>query len=86
MEVKLKGNPTTGYVWAVAFVDQKILIQMGEAKFEPDTKARGAGGIVTMCFKAKGLGKTSLKLIYHRPFEKEKKPAKSFEVEVEVRL
>lgn len=85
MEVKLKGNPTTGYTWTVAVVDLRILIQMGEAKFDPETNARGAGGTITIRFKAVAVGKTSLKLIYHRPFEKEKPPLKAFAVDVEVR-
>lgn len=84
MAVALGGNPTTGYAWTVAFIDRKILMQMGEATFEAERKARGSGGTVTMRFRAEGVGKTFLKLIYHRPFEKEKPPLKTFEVKVEI--
>ena len=83
-EVVLEGNPTTGYVWSVASVDAKILQPVGEAAFKPDTMARGSGGMVMMRFKAVGRGKTSLKLIYHRPFEKNKPPVKTFELTIEV--
>jgi len=85
LEVSLKGNPTTGYIWDVASPDKEILKQVGETKFKPDRKARGSGGNMILRFEAARVGKTSLKLIYHRPFEKDKPPVKTFEVKVIVK-
>ncbi|MBW2709167.1 MAG: protease inhibitor I42 family protein [Deltaproteobacteria bacterium] len=82
LEIVLKGNPTTGYTWTVASVDEKILMQVGETEFIPDRKARGSGGRIVMRFEAAKVGKTSLNLIYHRPFEKHKPPLKTFEVKI----
>ncbi len=85
LEVVLKGNPTTGYIWDVVSPDKGILKQVGETEFEPDRKARGSDGKIMMRFEAAEAGKTSLKLIYHRPFEKNKPPIKTFEVRVTVK-
>jgi len=81
LDVMLKGNPTTGYVWSSAFPDKGIIMQMGEAKFEPDKSARGSGGYIILRFKAAKAGEVLLKLIYHRPFEN-KPPNKTFEVKI----
>ena len=85
LEVALKGNPTMGYTWSAAFPDKGILKQVGETKFEPDRKTRGSGGNIILSFEAAKVGKISLKLIYHRPFEKNKPPIKTFEVKVIIR-
>jgi len=85
LEVVLKGNPTTGYIWDVASPDKGILKQVGETEFKPDRKARGSDGKLIMRFEAAEAGKTSLKLIYHRPFEKNRPPIKTFEVRLAVK-
>ncbi|MCF8142608.1 MAG: protease inhibitor I42 family protein [Deltaproteobacteria bacterium] len=85
LEVELRGNPTTGYVWDIASLDMKILKQIGETEFTPDRKGRGVGGKVIMRFKAQGAGETLLKLIYHRRFEKERPPTKTFEATIIVK-
>ena len=85
LEVVLKGNPTTGYIWDVVSPDKGILKQVGETEFEPDRKARGSGGKIMMRFEAAEAGKTLLKLIYRRPFEKDRPPIKTFEVKVTVK-
>jgi len=85
LEVVLKGNPTTGYIWDVVSPDKGILKQVGETEFKPDRKARGSGGRIMIRFEAAKIGETSLKLIYHRPFEKNRPPIKTFEVRVIVK-
>ena len=85
LEIVLRGNPTTGYIWDMVSPDKGILKQVGETEFEPDRKARGSDGKIMMCFEAAEPGKTSLKLIYHRPFEKNRAPIKTFEVRVTVK-
>lgn len=85
LEVTLEGNPTTGYNWEVESVDDKILKQEGEPEFNAESDAMGAGGMVTLKFKAEEAGKTDLKLVYHRSWEKDEDPAKTFEVSVTVK-
>ena len=85
LEITLEGNPTTGYTWEVESVDDKILKLEGEPDFEADSDAMGAGGMMTLKFDAEGAGKTDLKLVYHRPWEKDEAPAETFEVSVTVK-
>lgn len=85
LEVVLKGNPSTGYIWDMVSPDKGILKQVGETEFEPDRKGRGSDGKIIMRFEAAKEGKTSLKLIYHRPFEKNGPPIKTFEVKLTVK-
>ena len=85
LEVVLRGNPTTGYIWSMAAPDNGIIQKVGESEFEPDRQSRGSGGNTIFRFKAVEVGETSLKLIYHRPFEKEKPPINSFETKIIVK-
>ena len=85
LEITLEGNPTTGYTWEVESVDDKVLKQEGEPDSKPDSDAVGAGGMMTLKFKAEGTGKTDLKLVYHRSWEKDEAPAETFEVSVTVK-
>jgi len=85
LEVVLKGNPTTGYIWEVDYVDSAILRQVGKTEFKADRKARGSGGKIIMRFEALTRGQTLLKLIYHRPFEKDIQPIRTFEAAVAVK-
>ena len=85
LEVVLRGNPTTGYIWGVSSVDTATLRQVGQTAFIADTKARGSGGKMTMRFRAVAAGQTVLKLIYHRPFERNTPPINTFEVSVFVK-
>jgi len=85
LEVVLEGNPTTGYLWEAAAGDTAIIRQVGEAQFKPDTSAIGSPGKMTLRFTGVAAGQTALKLIYHRPFEKNVPPVKTFEVTVVVK-
>ena len=85
LEVALKGNPTTGYIWDVVSPDKGILKQVGETEFGPDRKTRGSDGKIMMRFEAAEAVKTSPNLIYRRPFEKNRAPIKTFEVRVTVK-
>jgi inhibitor of cysteine peptidase len=82
LEVMLDGNPTTGFSWETAAVDASVLKQLGEPGFQPDTSLIGSGGKFTFRFEAAGSGQTLLRLIYHRPWEKDVPPEKTFEVTV----
>ena len=85
LEVLLKGNPTTGYRWEVATVDAAILKLVGEPEFNPYSGALGAGGKVTVRLEAVATGQTALRLIYHRSFEKNTPPTRTFKATVVVK-
>ena len=86
LTVILEGNPTTGYRWEVASFDGAILEPQGEPEYEQaHTDRVGVGGEFTLQIRAQGTGTTSLDLIYHRPWEKDIAPLKTFAVNVEVK-
>jgi inhibitor of cysteine peptidase len=86
--VTLESNPSTGYSWEVVEIQESILEQMGEAEFKPSETGEpplvGAGGWEIFRFKAISAGQTSLKLVYHRPWEEGVEPTKTFSIQVVV--
>ena len=84
LSVRLPSNPTTGYRWEVAQLDAAVLAQQGEADYQQasDGQLTGAGGQETFLFQAGQSGQTTLKLVYHRPWETVADPASAFEVTV----
>jgi inhibitor of cysteine peptidase len=84
--VTLEGNPTTGYSWEVAEpLDEQVLRQAGEAEFKPESEALGAGGVQILRFEAVNAGQITLKLVYHRPWEKDVEPLETYSIQVVVR-
>jgi inhibitor of cysteine peptidase len=84
--VTLEGNPTTGYSWEAAEpLDEQVLRQVGEAEFEQESEALGAGGVQILRFEAVNAGKMTLKLIYHRPWEEGVEPLETYSLQVVVR-
>ena len=84
LEISLEGNPTTGYTWELAPDVQELFVPEGEAEFKPDSTLLGSGGLVTLRFKAVQEGAAELKLIYHRTFEPNVPPLRTFAVHVVV--
>jgi len=84
--VTLEGNPTTGYSWEVAEpLDEQVLRQAGEPEFKSESDALGAGGVQVLRFEAVNAGKITLKLVYHRPWEKDVEPLETYSIQVVVR-
>ncbi|MFN2159855.1 MAG: protease inhibitor I42 family protein [Anaerolineales bacterium] len=85
LEVSLEGNPTTGYSWEAAYLEDQILRQAGDPEFTPETDLIGSGGVQTLRFEAVKSGQTTLKLVYRRPWEGDVNLLKTFSVKVVVR-
>ena len=81
LEVILPGKPTTGYVWEVSSLDSAVL-RLGKADFFANGEAIGSGGMEIIKFHALAAGKNEVKLIFHRPFEQNMPPLKTFAVTV----
>jgi predicted secreted protein len=64
LELQIATIPTEGFEWVVDNLDTNMLVQEASAEYAKDTGADSAGGIVTVRFKAVGVGKTTLDLIY----------------------
>jgi inhibitor of cysteine peptidase len=84
-QVQLPANPSTGYSWSQVAGDAKVIEPVGAAAFSPQREAPGAGGTSTLTYRAVGAGETVLKLIYHRPWERDVPPVKTFETRVVVK-
>jgi len=83
--VVLDGNITTGFNWEMVPQTPAVLKQLGEPEANPDSSALGAGGKISLKFQAVQTGQASLTLIYHRSFEKDVSPEKTFEVTILVK-
>jgi inhibitor of cysteine peptidase len=83
--VTLDGNITTGFNWEMVPQTPAVLKQLGESEATPDSSALGAGGKISLKFQAVRTGQASLTLIYHRSFEKDVPPEKTFEVTILVK-
>lgn len=81
--ITLEGNPSTGYIWEVEEGSEKIIRQVGEIEFQPQSALLGAPANEIMRFQAVGAGQSTLKLVYRRPWEKGVQPAKTFSIQVE---
>lgn len=86
-DVTLAENPTTGFRWeAVEGLDGAIE-QVGEPQYAPDRTnphLMGGGGAATFHFQAVQPGTAELRLAYHRKWEKDVPPLKSFHLTINV--
>ncbi len=82
LELRLPGNPTTGYTWSVAGVDPAVLQVQGAPEFQAESTALGASGVFLFRFQIASVGRTPLTLIYSRPFEPDTPPQQTYEVTV----
>jgi inhibitor of cysteine peptidase len=84
LRITLAANPTTGYTWEVVEGDEKVVRQLGEIKFKPESEALGAGGVQIIRLEVMNAGQTTLKLVYHRPWETGVEPLKTFSLTIKV--
>lgn len=82
--VALEGNPSTGYNWEMESAAGSILAQVGEPESVASSNLMGAPAMIKITFKAEQDGEQTLKLVYHRVWEKNVPPEKTFEVTVVV--
>ena len=85
--VQLDSNPTTGYLWQLGTppYDEQVMIMRGDKYIQPSEQLCGAPGKRSLSFLAEGSGRTGLRLIYVRPWEKNQPPAKEFSLMVIVK-
>ncbi|WP_432798613.1 protease inhibitor I42 family protein [Poriferisphaera sp. WC338] len=88
--VSLKANPTTGYLWTLGQDQPAVLNPLGEPVYTPTKETKpngelvGSGGTSTWTFLAQKTGITNVRFIYHRPWEADEKPAKTYRITVHV--
>lgn len=85
--IQLVSNPTTGYLWQFGTppYDESVMILRGDKYIQPQEQLCGAPGKRSLSFLAEGSGRTGLRLIYVRPWEKNRPPAQEFNLMVIVK-
>jgi len=87
LEVRLPGNPSTGFRWEPVPVAPAVLRQDGEPRFEradAPPGVVGAGGTEVFRFVPIAPGVQSLSFAYRRSWEKDVPPARTLAFEVRV--
>ena len=80
LEVRLQGNPTTGYAWAVLSTEGDAIRCPSEPEYRPDPAPAGmagAGGWFAIRMVGTKPGSAKIVLGYQRPWEKDTPPAKA---------
>jgi inhibitor of cysteine peptidase len=88
IEVRLPGNPTTGYTWVLKSIGGDAVRSLGDPAFVRPAEAEprvGAGGTFVFSLLAEKPGTAEVTFIYVRPWERDKAPAKTFAVTFDVR-
>lgn len=65
--VALDGDPSTEIHWIKVPGDPAILEQVGDTRYEPDMESHQAQSMLITHFKATGVGRTRLQLMYRHP-------------------
>jgi inhibitor of cysteine peptidase len=87
IQVQLDCTPSTGYIWELGFADPAMIRQGEISQIQPaphNPPIVGAPVTSVMNFQAVGRGHSALKLVNHRPWEKDTPPAQTFAVDVSV--
>lgn len=83
--VKLASNPSTGYKWTVEGDPAPLKLEKQTYRKSAKSSAMGAPGVEAFQFSASSSGIANLKLNYHRSWEYNVPPAKTFSLRVNVR-
>ena len=82
LDVEIEENPTTGFTWEVTQIP--ALLELKGKEYVPDEPRRmGSGGRQTFHFVVARAGSGSLRLELRRPWEREIKPARLFQINLE---
>jgi predicted secreted protein len=85
LALSLESNPSTGYSWLVRGVDRTVLRQVGGEDWSSASPGLlGAPGTQTLRFAGVGRGRTTLDLVYARPWQAGATAARSFSIQVDV--
>ncbi len=86
LTLRLEASPGTGYGWQIQKNEPELLKLIDKPIFEksepdrPDAKEQEV-----FHFRASAPGSAKLELVYTRPWEKDKPPAKTFRIEAVIR-
>ena len=83
----LPSNPTTGFRWEIRNPAASVLRSLGPEVYNnpEDAGVVGSAGESTWRFRVAGSGEDHLQLIYHRPWEPEVAPERTFDCAISAR-
>jgi inhibitor of cysteine peptidase len=81
LELRLPGNPTTGYTWQVTALPSQLQ-QQGLPVHRRDSQMLGAGGVTSFIFSTTTPGDATLELVYRRPWEQNTPPLKTCRIQL----
>ena len=85
LAIRLGENPTTGFRWKLESKGEPACTLVDSINPTSSSGGRvGAGGIHTWKFRAAQPGEATIKLLYHRPWEKDEPPERTFTLHVNV--
>ena len=88
LEVKLEGNPTTGYSWEVKKSGEPVVRLQNQPVYTQSNAGGstlvGSGGTYTFTFVGAETGATTIELVYHRPWETTTAPLETYFLEATV--
>ncbi len=79
LTIELSSNPTTGFLWKIAAIDDTMIQLDGKETYIPDRVPPGivgSGGRTVFSFRLLQPGRTELVFEYRRPFENKPEPEK----------
>jgi predicted secreted protein len=83
-QISVKGNPSTGYQWTPQFDSQFLKLKSKEHARDSSKPKQfvGVPGMTTFTFTPTRTGKTTIKLLYMRPWEKKVIKTREYKVEI----
>lgn len=82
-DIRLPADPGTGFRWQVGGLNDKI-VRLVDTRYEPSDPQPGAGGTDIFTFVGVSKGRSVVKLVYVRPWEKGVAPARTAVYSVDV--
>lgn len=83
--ITLPGNPTTGYLWRVADAPQTVQVDVTLEDSKAPLGMVGCPRASIVTVTAKKVGQGVIKLVYARPWEKDKAPLETLHINVNVK-
>ena len=80
-QIVLDANATAGYQWDITSSENPV-VKLVDSDYKVNSDLIGAGGRQIYNFAVSGKGKTELQIVYRRPWEKDTKPVKTFEITI----
>ena len=88
--IKIKSNASTGYSWALSKPLNTKFLKLINSEYQNaaqksnSTPVTGAPGFELWKFSALKKGSTQIKLMYHRPWEKDVKPSQELTFKIKI--